>query len=286
MTRFQGLMLATCLVVMTVGCRNRCNNPYGGGLFAGGSSTIAAPATYSLNIPSVAQNQPYYVPGPANNSTLNPNGQAPTPATRQANQQNQSGWKSADSDLSNSNDASRSNGRSVLAPTTFVQTGSSQSMPGSGQSFTNSQNYQTTSIDERRDATRLPLTDASAVRAPARKYPTGTSMVATNNGYPPGNYSAGYNMVVPQTYVAQNGFYQQPPTGYAATPVIIGGQPMMGYQGQPVLVGQGQFQQYPQRYPTNGPPTVLAQATATSPGVSSQVGWRDRDLTSGRTGRY
>lgn len=310
MSRFQLLMLSICVVVMTVGCRNRCNNqcnPYGGGVFAGGPSTIAPPPTYSLNIPSVAGNQPYYTPGQAapTNYTLNPNQRAPTPATRQATQQNQSGWKSSDNNLSKSGNGSgnNDNGSSVLAaPTKFVEsnlransgstsatgtrTASTAPLPGSGVSFTNSQNYQTTRVDETQDATRLPLTDATAVRAPARNFPTGTPMTAMQNGYP-GNYQAGYNSPIQQTYVAQNGFYQRAPTGYAGAPVIIGGRPATGYQGQPLLVNP----QYPagyQQYPTSSAPTVLAQSTATiTPGASgSQLGWRDRDLTGSRSSRF
>ncbi len=289
-TRIQCLALTMCLLILTAGCRNRCNNPYGGGLFAGGSPTIAAPATYSLNIPSVAKNQPYYVPGPANNSTLNPNGRAPTPQGRQATQPNQAGWKSAENDLSKAGSGIRSEGdagRSVLAPTSFVQTGAaSRPMQSTGQAFTNSQNYRTTSIDERQDATRLPVTDASFVRAPASNYPPGTRMVASNNGYPSSNYNVGYSAPVPQTYVGQNGVYAGSASGYTASPVIVSGQPMLGYQSSPVLVSPGQFQRYPQGYPTSGPPTVLAESTASSTGRASQIGWRDRDLTSGRTGRY
>ena len=338
MSRFQLLMLSICVVAMTVGCRNRCPNQfaqyggqYGGGVFSGGSPTIAPPPTYSLNIPSVAKNQPYYTPGQAapnaapNNFTLNTNQRAPTPATpgsspaatRQATQLNQSGWRSVNNNLGsniNSGGAPDSNnGRSVLAaPTRFVEsnsgnnsgtgsntavatnsgsgtrTASAAPLPGSGVSFTNSQNYQTTRVDETQDATRLALTDATTVRAPARNFPTGTPLATVqNNGYP-ANYQAGFNAPIQQqTFVAQNVLNQRQPTGYAAAPVIIGGQPVpTGYQGQPLLVNP----QYPagyQTYPTSSAPTVLAQSTATinPSGSASQLGWRDRDLT-GRSNRF
>ena len=321
MSRFQLLMLSICVVAMTVGCRNRCPNQYGqyggGGVFAGGSPTIAPPPTYSLNIPSVAGNQPYYTPGQAapnsvlNNNTLNPNQRAPTPATRQATQANQNGWRSTDNNLSNNGSNINSggsqdsnNGRSVLAaPTKFVEsnsrtnsgtgvnsgsgtrTASAAPLPGSGVSFTNSQNYQTTRVDETRDATRVPLTDATTVRAPARNFPTGAPLTTVQNNGLPANYQATYNAPIQQTYVAQNGFNQ--PTGYVAAPVIIGGQPVAtGYQGQPLLVNP----QYPagyQTYPTSSAPTVLAQSTATinPSGSATQLGWRDRDLT-GRSNRF
>lgn len=309
MSRFHLLMLSICVVAMTVGCRNRCHQQCGSpGVFAGGSPTIAPPPTYSLNIPSVARNQPYYTPGqtaPTNN-TLNPNQRAPTPATRQATQQNQGGWRSSDNNLSNAKGASGSdNGRSVLsAPTKFVEsngrnnsgsttrTASTAPLPGSGSSFTNSTNYQTTQVNETQDSTRLPVTDATSVRAPARNFPTGAPMtVMQGNGYP-GAYQAGYNAPIAQAYAAQNGFYQRGPTGYVAAPVIVGGRPVAtGYQGQPLIVNQ----QYPvgyQQYPTSSAPTVLAQSTATtSPSGSAsasgtQLGWRDRNLTGNRSGRF
>jgi len=306
MSRFQLLMLLICAVAMSVGCRNRCPNQFGsGGVFAGGSPTITPPPTYSLNIPSIASNQPYYTPRQAapnsvlNNNTLNTNQRAPTPATRQATQANQSGWRSTDNNLSNTNTGGSQNpndGRNVpAAPTKFVEsnapansgsgtrTASVAPLPGSGVSFTNSRNYQTTRVDETRDASRLPLTDATTVRAPSRNFPTGTPLtILPNNAVP-----ASYNAPIQQTYVAQNGFNQPRPTGYVASPVIIGGQPFpAGYQGQPLLVNP----QYPagyQPYLTSSAPTVLAQSTATinPSGSAAQLGWRDRDLT-GRSNRF
>lgn len=303
MSRFQLLLLSICLVTVSVGCRNPGNNIYGGGAFAGGPSTIAPPPTYSLNIPSVAGNQPYYTPGqtaPTNN-TLNPNQRAPTPAIRQATQLNQNGWRSSDNDLSGAGNIaplktnnSPNDGRSVLgAPTKFVEstpsansgsgtrTASTAPLPGSGVSFTSSTNYQTTLVDETQDATRLPVSDATAVRAPARNFPTGTPLTtAQNNGYP---YQSGLNAVpTQQTFAAQNNFLRQNPTGYAATPVLIGGQAVpTGYQGQPLVASQ-QYQ-----YPSYSPPAVLAQSTATTtPGVGSQLGWRDRDLTGSSSSRF
>ena len=313
MSRFQLMLLSICLVSISVGCRNPGNNIYGGGAFAGGPTTIAPPPTYSLNIPSVAGNQPYYTPGqtaPTHN-TLNPNQRAPTPAIRQATQLNQNGWRSADNDLSrinrvaplnqnNSGQSNPNNGRSVLAaPTNFVETtpntnsgsgtrtASAAPLPGSGASFTSSTNYQTTRVDETQDATRLPVSDATAVRAPARNFPTGTPLTtAPTNGYP-ANYQAGLGTLpVQQTFAAQNGVLQRvlPSTGYAAAPVVISGQPVpTGYQGQPLITNQP----YPYQYPTSSSaPTVLAQSTAAStPGAGTQLGWRDRDLT-GRSNRF
>ena len=322
MCRIRLIVLAICLLTLTVGCRNRCNNPCGtsGGLFAGGASTIAPPPTYSLNIPSVARNQPYYTPNSGNAGTLSTYGRAPTPATRQA-QQGQAGWRASGTDLSNSNGIQNqtqpnSNGNSVLAtPTTFVQTGgtvkpnpvnlqaksvlannqlaavntqaqfgqlaqnglrtaSTTALPGSGQSFTESTNYQTTRVDERNDSTRLAVTDASTVRAPARNFPTGFNTAAP---------TAGFSNQAPQTFVASNAAFGQQvsPTGYVASPVLVGGQVAYpaGYQVQPYLA-QPVIPQIPQ-FPTSSPPPVLAQSTTvgtSGSGTTAQLGWRDRNL--------
>jgi hypothetical protein len=279
MSRIQLLLIFACLVVMSVGCCGRCNNPCGG--WFAGSSTVAPPPTYSLNIPSVASNQPYYTPGSVapNSYTVNPNLRAPTPA---APGQSQNGWRPTNEQLSTGN-TNQGESRSVLAtPTTFVEsrpggnsnqvnpqfnqpslrTASNVPLPGSGYSYTNSPNYLTTRVDERMDATRLPVTDASTVRAPARNYPTGTF--------------AGYGAPLQQTYVAQNGFYQ-PVAPYAGSMVMVGGQ-SVPYQGQTVLTN-------PNYYPTSSAPAVLAQSTtAQSPG--GQVGWRSREMSSDRINRY
>ena len=275
MSRIQLLMIFACLVALSVGCCGRCKNPCGGWL--AGSSTVAPPPTYSLNIPSVANNQPYYTPGSAapNSYTVNPNLRAPTPAVPG---QRQDGWRSTNEQASNGN-AEDQESRSVLAtPTTFVEsrptadpnqanpqfnqpsfrTASNIPLPASGYSYTNSQNYLTTRVDERMDATRLPVTDASTVRAPARSFPTGTF--------------ASYAAPLQQTYVAQNGSYQ-PVAPYTGSMVMVGGQPVP-YQGQTLLTN-------PNFYPTSSPPTVLAQSTTTV-----TPGWRSRELSSENVNRY
>ena len=284
MARTQLLLLCLCLVAMTTGCRNRCNQPCNGWL--AGNSTIAPPPTYSLNIPSVASNQPYYAPGNGsgtnNTYTVNPNLRAPTPATGQA----PAGWRPTNNQLSNGSAAPANESQSVLQqPTRFVETQSNPQqnpvrtasagpLPGSGYSFTNSPNYRTTQTDERSDATRLPVTDASTVRAPARNFPTGG--VASNPNYQFQQPQPGYVPPYQQTYVAQNGF-NQPVNPYSGSLVAVQTQPF-GYQGQAVLSNQNQ-------YPTSSPPAVLAQSTATiNPG--NQLGWRSRELNSDGVSRF
>ena len=161
-------------------------------------------------------------------------------------------------------------------------------LPGSGTSFTTSQNYQTTRVDETQDATRLPLNDASQVRAPARNFPTGTPLTTlpTNTNTISASQAA-YNLAMQQqqqAFAAQSGsFTRVPPvpTGYTAAPVIIGGQPVAtGYPGQPLIINP--------QFPTSSAPTILAQSTAsaTSSASGTQLGWRDRDITGNQSSRF
>lgn len=269
MSRIQPCLLVACVILLSAGCQSRCNNPYGG--WFAGNSTLAPPPTYSLNIPSsVASNQPYYTPNQAapTNRTLNTNQSAPTPAS-------QAGWRATDTNLSNGS-GGQGQPSSVLSPQTkFVETqarpggqvnlnGQPQrfaALPGSGVSFTNSQNYQTTPFDERQDATRLAVTDASAVRAPARNFPTGNVALLQPTYRNPANYS----VPAQQTYVAQNGYYAQP--GYSGQVMMYNGQ-APGYQGQAVLVN-----------PNMNSQNVYAQSTASTP---EQVGWHAREMNSDR----
>lgn len=269
MSRIQILLLLAGLVVVTTGCRSRGNNS-NGGWFA--NSTVAPPPTYSLDIPSLAKNQPYYTPGAApSNTTLNPNQRAPIPAT----QQNQDGWRQSGNQQLNGVNAAPANNRSMgTNPTKFVETQPNQlnpmtnpgnaprmaALPGSGQSYINSSNYQTTVVDESRDETRLPATDASSVRAPAQFYPTGNAPQ-----YPQANAYSGSTVMV-------NG----QPTSYPGQPTA--------YQGQPVLVNPAGPAN---PYPGNSPPTVLAQSTTSAGGPNnSQLGWRTRERDSDGVNRF
>lgn len=284
MSRIQLVLLAACLVAMSVGCRGRCNDGCCGGGWFAGNPRVAPPPTYSLNIPSVAQNQPYYTPG--GGTVVDPNQRAPVPANS-----GQPGWRPSNNTDSSANGASTGESRSVLAsPTTFVETqpttglqlrsASAAGLPGSGFSYTSSPNYRTTRVDERLDATRLPVTDASAVRAPARNYPTGNTGNLAQYQQRPGNYPAGYTTPAgtQQTYVAQNSYSQPVNPFYNGTAVLLGGQPQnpVSYQGQAVLMN-------PNGVPNASAPTVLAQSTATlDSNGSGQSGWRDRELNSER----
>jgi hypothetical protein len=247
-----------------------------------------------LNIPSVAQNQPYYTPGNTGSSVVNPNLSAPIPANSQTRQP---GWRRSSLDGANSNGDANGESRSVLtSPTTFVETNpatgqpyarsaSAANLPGSGFSYTSSPNYQTTRTDERLDSTRLPVSDASAVRAPAMNYPAATGNNLAQFQQRPVSYPAGYTVpagyIAPnpaqQTYVAQNGYRQPVNPFYNGTAVMVARQPRgpVSYQGQTVLTN-------PNGYPVYSSPSIVAQSTATLDSNSGQSDWRNRELNSER----
>jgi hypothetical protein len=124
--------------------------------------------------------------------------------------------------------------------------------------------YATTRSDERLDATRLPATDASNVRAPAGFINNGvaTRLAQANVGVAP---------VVPNSYNQPATFARPAQPVFYSTPVVAqaptGQQPV--FRGAPVV--------------RQSAPTVLAQSTVqATPNVSG--GWTDRELTASRGG--
>ena len=163
------------------------------------SPVIPAPPTGSLNIPSLARNNPFGV----NRGLLNTGQAAPTPANRSASSSSsfnrQNGWQpvgSSQSGQRQSNPSQQNNSgtslssnsrslvptqgnssnapaaaRSVLAQGSQSNVGSQSNIGGGyGDSFVRSQDYATTTVNETFDRTRLPATDASGVRAPSQYY--------------------------------------------------------------------------------------------------------------------
>lgn len=267
---FAVLALALC----STGCRN-CNcggaqSPFGAWRPFGGpmATTVPAPPTNTLNIPQTAQQLPYY--------TVPNAGQQPTPANTipsyQAQPPQQQGWRQV---APNNSGAMNQ----TFNPTSFTQANVNRNMQITGTSQTLNPNYQTTTVDERNDSSRLAVTDASQVRAPARFFPTGNTnrLVQT----PVATTAA----AVPNPQFAQTGFGQtvgQPPIG---GPTAIRGN--VEYQAQVATntynqygvnpYGNGQVANYGVNPPvTSTNPTVLAQATTdrTSVASNSQSGWR------------
>ena len=245
----------------------------------GANGIIPPPPTGSLNIPSVARN-----PYPYNNyrNGLNPNGSAPTPANGSGvqNYNRSNGWRSA-SQTGNGLGAvapspqpttNSSNAVSVIASRSDtndnsgqIRTASNPSSTSSGSSsnsYIDSPNYTTTSINETMDRTRLPATDASGMRAPSQYYQSSTgNRLAQNVGQNVGQFvspSSGY----------QNPNYYNPGINRNAYA------PQQGYVGQ--------FARVPGAYQAPvTPPTVLAQSTTVydpyRSGSTRQADWRDRE---------
>ncbi len=278
MHRLQYFLIAVCVILAAAGCRNRCGNTCGNGLFAG-ASNIGAPPTYSLNIPSMASNQPYYVPGQqplSGTGAINTQAAAPT-LDRTATSTNLNGWRAVEPNSGTSNNSGGASSKGA-ASTTFAQydpslqagyrSASNTALPSSGSSYVDSTNYQSTRFDETRDQTRLPAIDASNVRAPAQNNPTGapTRFAQLPTPAQP-NYPPTFNS-----------------TASAGSPVYLGS-PVVGnpayansstypvYAAQPMIGGQ--------RYQTPfiaAAPTVLGQSTTTY--NANSVGWRDREVGS------
>ncbi len=128
----------------------------------------------------------------------------------------------------------------------------------SGTSYTSSTNYQTTSIDETRDQSRIPLTDATAVKAPVQSVlPPVVSSVSRQNPY-------GSNTAFPDPIRTARG-----QTNLSAT-----GAPMP-YAGHPT------FNQ-PAYSTASSSNTVLAESTVTTDPNSPnyRAGWRENQAKS------
>lgn len=307
-----------CLISLASGCRNCRLNPGNNYCGIGASPTLPPPPTYSLQIPSLGQNQPYYngVPTTAQQPSylINPNSAAPTPSLAP-----QQGWRpvgvnqvsnpAVGSNYSNTPQNQPASGSQSpidlspnRAPTGFAsQPPSTPSLssvlqPGdnrtasaaNGVSYMDSVNYRSTRVDERLDDTRLPVTDASNVRAPS-----------ILNNTPPANQLAQavpiYGTVVPSNQPAYSPqpsvVLPYPATNtnpYRATQFAQPTQP--GFIQGTMVYGQpanNANNGYPSPYsgPNYSQSTVLAQSTATYDPQNSQdseLGWRNREFTTRR----
>ncbi|MEM7456045.1 MAG: hypothetical protein AAF456_16980 [Planctomycetota bacterium] len=275
--RYQLLVLAVAIIVVAPGCRNRgwCQQGCQPGLFGGlrpgtYGATIPAPGTYSLNTPN--GQSPYYNAATATAQQpaylVNPNATAPTPVNGSPSLAPQ-GWRPAgDNNLSATGNPSSgtilassrtAQPQSVLnqQPTT-LQIASAPT----ANSYKDSINYSTTSVDERQDDTRLPATDASGVRAP------------TIVNQIPATRLASVTYPIPQA--AAYNANAQPLAGYGQPALINGtvqyGQPLQTYNGYV-------YSAVPQQ--TSSPSAVLAQATTTYDPQNNpnyQAGWREREF--------
>ena len=295
------VIISSCLLISS-GCgRNRTalapfNSTYSP---LAGPTTVAPPPTYSLNIPG-ANNQNYYN-GSGTNQQL-PQRQATNTLPNSNGVNLQNGWRplgapnaTTNSTIQNSPSTSAT-GSSVLEnrPEQLNQTQVvavnplnadpfrnnnriAQNPSANGLSYTDSTNFNTTAVDERLDQSRLPVTDASGVRAPTNFNPTTTVGQFTAPYYVPGQQPVYQN--VPQQRFANVPVRQQAPI-----------QAQQNFNRGNVVVGnfaQPTFAQLSQQ-PYNGLNTrnqVLAQSTVYADPANDpnfQSGWRDRDLTASR----
>lgn len=266
------------------------NNGFGfnnanGRVNSASQARIPAPATYSLNIPGRNNNVNNRVNGTRvgqlPNGLLNTRQTAPTPANRPANYNQTQGWRQANGNSLNTSStgqvggsnrvADASSATSVLESSSRInnsnggpdaRTASLNNTTGSGVSFTRSNDYRTTSVDERRDNTRLPTTDATNVRATtpfAQNQPSSGQYVQPY--YEPRRQNQQpYAPSSPTTY--QGAFAQPNNANYNGLP--------QSYQGS-----------FAQRYSSAQPQRqVLAQSTARfdpfESTASASSDWRDR----------
>lgn len=231
------------------------------------SPLIPPPPTGSLTIPSIARNNPYGIN--QNRGLLNTNLAAPTPAANRSARFNaQHGWhgtegaqsgsriplssQPASSTTLGSNSATNSGSNAVPANAASVLVADTRARAnqGYGDSYLRSPDYSTTTTNETQDGTRLPATDASAVRAPSQYYARATGVQLAR--------------IPQQPIVGGSQPYYSGTFRTAAQPYPVAG------------VQNGIFV-------ANSNAVVLDQGTATYDPYSDtrSADWRNRDTTSG-----
>jgi len=322
-TTLSSLLFVSAIVVVSIlstGCRN-CRQPcapqpytpynanpaaYGYGYnnvnpatYNGGNGVaqarIPAPPTYSLNIPGGNNNYNNanangYRVGQLPSGLLNTQQNAPTPANRPANYNQQQGWRQSNGNNLNTSStgqtgnnnrvAAASSAPSVLESSARInnsggldtRTASTSNSVGNGISFTQSNDYRTTATDERQDNSRLPVTDATNVRAtaPFAQNQSGSGQYVRPYYEPrqpnqPSPTSQPRYAALPPTTYYQGAFAQPNPRNY-------------NFQAQPQTI-QGSFgQRYSGAQPQG---QVLAQSTTRydpyqSSASTASSDWRDR----------
>ena len=276
MARTIKLSIVLVLVLSSIGCRSRCgncgsNNTFGGGLFQPVATTVPAPSTYSLQQGArTARQQDYYtIPNTGNT------GQQPTPLNTNGTNPSLSppqGWRQ----VSPNSSTQQFNNQQLTPTSLFV---SNQTGPAAAPAQQLNPNYQTTVVDERSDPTRLAVTDASAVRAPARFFPTGNlnrppqTSVATNSFGLPGSGSSNQIAAYTQpqsnpTQISGSVIYQGP------TPVPYGTNP---YANQVANNFNRQARVFNPPV-TSTAPQLLAQSTTERTASNVQAGWRNSQI--------
>ena len=292
MARTIKLSIVLLLVLCSVGCQSRCGNcgiqngPFGGGLFQPVTTTVPAPSTYSLQQQQgarTARQQDYYtIPNTGQQPARQP---TPLNNTNPLNNSNPNlspqGWRQV---------SPNSNTQQQVNPTSlFVR---NQNGLSGVQAEQVNPNYQTTVTDERQDPTRLAVTDASGVRAPARFFPTGsgtrlpqTPVATTPIAIPTSGYSQSQvaSNTQPQNRATQiNGsvVYQGAPNSYGSNPYGSSQSGNNPYGNSQSGNNQNFYQQARVYNPpvTSTAPVVLAQSTTERTASNVQAGWRDSQI--------
>lgn len=289
------LVLMVCLLLSATGCRNRgpflANNSFGP---LRGPTTVAPPNTYALQIPgqnninqgSGLRQANNVVPTDPNNVNVR-NGWQPAGSSSNTNVAPVNGQPAASGTSSNSTLINQTRITSVAprSPNTNVQpqTRVAQNTSNNGLSFTDATNFRTTAVDERLDQTRLPVTDASQVRAPTTFSPSTTVGQFNQPYYVPNRQPV--NNVVPQYQNTQQRFATNPqfPQPQYVNPNLAqnqNGATVVGAFGQPNFARPTQ-----QIYYGSNQNQVLAQSTVYADPANNQNlqrGWTDRELTASR----
>ena len=300
MARTIKLSIVLVLVLSSIGCRSRCgncgsNNTFGGGLFQPVATTVPAPSTYSLQPGArTARQQDYYTipntgnvgqqPGVRQPTPLDPNGTNLNGTNPNGTNPNLSpqGWRqvlpnSSTQQFNNQQFNNQQFNNQQLTPTSLFV--SNQAGPAAQPAQQINPNYQTTVVDERSDPTRLAVTDASAVRAPARFFPTGNlnrppqTPVATTSFGTAGSGTSNQVAVYTQpqsnpTQISGSVIYQGP------TPVPYGTNP---YANQVANNFNRQARVFNPPV-TSTAPQLLAQSTTERTASNVQAGWRNSQI--------
>ncbi len=221
-----------CLLIFLAGCRNNTMQsvattyPQAGFNSLTGSTRVPAPATYSVKIPNTSGSSYYNAAAqlpPANAAITAPSLAASSQPPVLVG--------------SNSTMTTISSGPSVETPDSIPQTKTvsleappvnntlppsrvaQNTLPPTGLSYTNHTNFRSTAVDERQDQTRLPVTDASQVRAPTNFSNTATGGQNNYPYYPPPQTQP----VGPQYPYSPGSPYQAGANNNAAGPNVVRG---------------------------------------------------------------
>ena len=305
LTHFCCVTAMVCVLIVQTGCRNRnpllANRSYGP---LTGPTTVSPPDTYTVQIPGRSNTNQGSGLKQATNTlpTTNPinvqNGWQPVGATGATGTPTNSGSTTVTPVPSQNQTSVLQRSNSTIVNQTPVvsvtppnrQPAASQNpinrvaQQNQGLSFTDSTNFRTTAVDERLDQSRLPVTDASQVRAPTRITPSTTVGQFNAPYYVPGRQNVAANapqFAAPQR-IASNPQIRQPIQNQPQAFQRPGGPTtFVGSFGQPTFAQPTQ-----QPYAgSNAQNRVLAQSTvyadpANDPNFTN--GWRDRELSNSR----